>query len=63
MISVTNRSHQMPTTQWTVSNDGWNTMEENALYNMYSSMAKGTSQTEVTLNNEKIKLVALDIEC
>jgi len=28
---------------------------------MYSSMAKGTSQTEPTLNSEKIKLITLAI--
>jgi len=48
-----------------VNKDKWDTKEgrgksmKNAL--MYSSLAKGTSQTEVTLNSKKIKHVDLAI--
>jgi len=58
----------MPTTKSTLfveSKDEWNTKEGTGKsmkkHCMHSGMAKGTSQAEATLNNEKFKPVALVI--
>jgi len=58
----------MPTTESTpfmVSKDEWDTKEgpgkSMKMHCMYSGMAKGTSQAEVTSNSKKIKPVALAI--